>query len=485
MERRWKILIVNSLAVFMALLDVTIVNIAFPDIRASFRGNSLADLSWVLNGYSVVFAAALVPAGRLADRFGRKRIFLAGVVVFLAASAACGLAGSVWVLVVARMVQGLGGAVLMPTSLSLILPEFPVTQRATATALWTATGAVAAAAGPSLGGLLVSWQGWRAVFFVNLFIGLPMLLPARRMLRESRDESAAGWPDLVGAVLLLAGVGALALAIVKGQDWGWSSASVLITGASALAIIAAFVWRSAVHPRPVVDLGLFRIRSFAVASAGSFVFGVGFFGLLLCNVLFLTTAWHYTTLHAGAALSPAPLAAAALAPLSGRLSDRYGQRVVAIPGNLLFGLGALLLSLQTGSRPEYWSAFLPAAIVAGMGVGLSLPAFGSAAVAELPRARFATGSAIASCFRQLGAVVGIAALVAILTGAAPGDGVTPFHRAWSVVAASGLLAALISIALGRIRARDVPTIESATSRNAEPVQELNEFDKHLTDVNTD
>jgi EmrB/QacA subfamily drug resistance transporter len=485
MERRWKVLIVNSVAVFMALLDVTIVNIAFPDVRASFRGDSLADLSWVLNGYAVVFAAALIPAGRLADRFGRKRIFLAGVVVFLAASAACGLAGSVWMLVAARMVQGLGGAVLVPTSLSLILPEFPAEQRATATALWTATGAVAAAAGPSLGGLLVDWQGWRAVFFVNLFIGLPMLVPARRLLRESRDESAAGWPDLVGAVLLLAGVGALALAIVKGQDWGWGSVRVLATATGALVAIAIFVRRSAVHPRPVVDLGLFRIRSFAVASAGTFIFGVGFFGLLLCNVLFLTTAWHYTILHAGVALSPAPLAAAALAPLSGRLSDRYGQRVVAIPGNLLFGLGPLLLILRTGSRPDYWSGFLPAAIVAGMGVGLSLPAFGSAAVAELPRARFATGSAIASCFRQLGAVVGIAALVAVVSSAPPGDAMTAFHRAWSVVAASGLLAALISIALGRVRARDVATVEAAVPRNAELAREPNEFVKDITDVNFD
>jgi EmrB/QacA subfamily drug resistance transporter len=466
MERRWKVLIVNSAAVFMALLDVTIVNIAFPNLRASFPGDSLADLSWVLNGYSVVFAAALVPAGRLADRFGRKRVFLAGVVMFLAASAACGLAGSVGVLVAARMVQALGGAVLLPTSLSLILPEFPLERRATATALWTATGAVAAAAGPSLGGLLVDWQGWRAVFFVNLFIGIPMLLPARRLLRESRDDQAAGWPDLGGAVLLLAGVGALALAIVKGQDWGWSSARVVGTFAGSVVVITLFVARSARHPRPVVDLGLFRIRSFAVASAGTFVFGVGFFGLLLCNVLFLTTAWHYTILHAGAALSPAPLAAAMMAPLAGRLSDRYGQRVVAIPGNLLFGLGSLLLLLRTGTQPHYWSDFLPAAVIGGMGIGLSLPAFGSAAVAELPRARFATGSAIASCFRQLGAVVGIAALVAIVSNPARGEAVTVFHRAWSLVALSGLLAALISIALGRVRARDVGVLNPTATRPA-------------------
>ncbi len=437
MEHRWKVLVVNSVAVFLALLDVTIVNIAFPDVQASFRGDSPADLSWVLNlpgrGGGLPGGVGGVRAGRIGVAAGggphgagtRRRGAAADLAQPDPARVSGGATGDRYGAVDGDRSGGGGGR---------------------------------AVAGRVAGGL----ESWRAVFFVNLFIGLPMLVPARRLLRDSRDENAPGWPDLVGAVLLLAGVGALALAIVKGQDWSCGSVRVLATAAGALVAIAVFVWRSAVHPRPVVDLGLFRIRSFAVASAGTFVFGVGFFGLLLCNVLFLTTAWHYTILHAGAALSPAPLAAAALASLSGRLSERYGQRAVAIPGNLLFGLGALLLILQTGSQPDYWRAFLPAAVVAGMGVGLSLPAFGSAAVAELPRARFATGSAIASRFRQLGAVVGIAALVAVVSSAASGDGVTAFHRAWSVVAASGLLAALISIALGRIRARDAEQVRQRT-----------------------
>src|SRR5213592_1239248 len=199
MARRWQVLLVTSVAVFMSFLDVTIVNIAFPDIRASFPDSSLSSLSWVLNAYSIVFAAALVPAGRLADRFGRRRFFFLGVFVFLGASVACGAAGSVDVLVGARAVQALGGAMLVPASLGLLLPEFPLERRATATALWGATGAVAAAAGPSLGGLLVDWQGWRSVFFVNLFVGVPALVPARRLLRESREPQAL-LPDAVGAV---------------------------------------------------------------------------------------------------------------------------------------------------------------------------------------------------------------------------------------------------------------------------------------------
>src|SRR4029450_3721044 len=184
MARRWQVLLVTAVAVFMSFLDVTIVNIAFPDIRASFPGSSLSQLSWILNAYSIVFAAALVPAGRLADRFGRRRFFFLGTFVFLAASAIRGAAGSGDVLIGARTMQALGGAMLVPASLGLLLPEFPLERRATATALWGATGAAAAAAGPSLGGLLVDWQSWRAVFFVNLLIGLPAPPPAGRRLAE-------------------------------------------------------------------------------------------------------------------------------------------------------------------------------------------------------------------------------------------------------------------------------------------------------------
>src|SRR5919197_3868260 len=197
MARRWKVLLVTSVAVFMGFLDVTIVNIAFPDIRASFPDTSLAGLSWVLNAYNVVFAALLVPAGRLADIVGRRRMFFVGLVPFLAASAVCGAAPSVEMLVAARVFQAAGGAILVPTSLGLLLPEFPLAQRATATALWGATGAIAAATGPSLGGVLVHATDWRLVFFVNIPIGLAALIPARGLLREMKQEGGK-LPDALG-----------------------------------------------------------------------------------------------------------------------------------------------------------------------------------------------------------------------------------------------------------------------------------------------
>src|SRR5689334_13943663 len=230
----------------MGFLDVTIVNIAFPDIRDSFSDTSLAGLSWVLNAYNIVFAALLVPAGRLADIVGRRRMFFVGLITFLIASAVCGLAGSVEMLVACRVVQAAGAAVLVPTSLGLLLPEFPVERRASATALWGAVGGVAAATGPSLGGLLIAWGDWRLVFFVNLVLGAAAWVPARRLLRETRDPDRGAVPDAVGIALLAGGVGLLALAIVEAPSWGWGSARVVGSAVVGVALLGVFVRRSMV-----------------------------------------------------------------------------------------------------------------------------------------------------------------------------------------------------------------------------------------------
>jgi EmrB/QacA subfamily drug resistance transporter len=453
-KQRWKILLVTSVAVFMGFLDVTIVNIAFPDIEASFPGTSLAGLSWILNAYNIVFAALLVPAGRLSDRVGRRRMFFVGVSTFLAASFVCGLAPSVEVLVAARIVQAAGAAILVPTSLALLLPEFPLEQRATATALWGATGGIAAATGPALGGVLVDATSWRWVFFVNLAIGLPALIPARRLLRESREADPGPLTDIVGIVLLVAGVGLLSLGIVKGQDWGWGSAAVVGSLVASAIVLAAFVARSARHPAPVIELGLLRVRSFAVANAGVFLFALGFYALLLANILFLTSVWGWSVLRAGIAVTPGPLMAALSATVGGRLADRYGQRVVALPGGLLFAAGCVVFATATGATPHYASEFLPATLLTGTGVGLSFAAWGSAAVAELPPSRFATGSAISATSRQIGAVLGIAVLVAVIGTPRPEDVVSTFHTAWVLMAIPATAAGLTALALGRVRARN-------------------------------
>jgi EmrB/QacA subfamily drug resistance transporter len=465
MARRWQVLLVTSVAVFMSFLDVTIVNIAFPDIRASFPTAGLSQLSWILNAYAIVFAAALVPAGRLADRLGRRRFFFVGVIVFLAASVLCGAADSLDLLIAGRALQALGGAILVPASLGLILPEFSLEKRATATALWGATGAVAAAAGPSLGGLLVDWQGWRAVFFVNIVIGLPALIPARRILRESREPEAL-LPDAFGAVLLAVGVGALSLGIVKGPDWGWGSGKVVGAVVTSAVLLPLLAWRSSQHRAPVFELALFRVRSFSVANAGMFVFALGFYALLLCNVLFLTGVWHYSILRAGVAVTPGPLMAAVFAPIGGRLSDRFGQRVVAVPGGVIFGAGALLFALEIGAGRSYAADFLPATALTGAGVGLTFAAFGSAAVAELPPSRYSTGGAINNCFRQIGAVLGISTLIVVIGSPSPGRVLHAYHQAWALIALTGAITALTGLALGRVRARHAEgTARAGASRS--------------------
>jgi len=241
-----------------------------------------------------------------------------------------------------------------------------------------------------------------------------------------------------------------------------------ITDPSATSLLV----RSARHPAPVIELGLFRVRSFTIANAGGLVFSVGFFALLLCNVLFLTTVWHYSILGAGVALTPGPIAAAVMAPLAGRVADRFGQRSIAVPGGLLFAAGSALYVFRTTAAAHYWVNFLPPALLAGAGIGLAVPAFGSAAVAELPRPRFATGVAITSCFRQIGAVVGVALLIAVLGSATAGDSVSRFHHSWAAVALTGIASALIAIALGRVRARQVNALpEPSHLRAAQTARE--------------
>jgi EmrB/QacA subfamily drug resistance transporter len=456
-QRKWLVLAVTSVAVFMSFLDATIVNIAFPSIRSTFAGADLGELSWVINAYNIVFASLLVPAGRLADRVGRKRVFLGGVGLFLLASVACGLAPTVGVLIAARAVQAAGAAALVPTSLGLLLPEFPLEQRATATALWGATGGIAAATGPALGGVLIEVFDWRAVFFVNLLIGLPALIPARRILRELREAHTAEFPSPLAVALLVGAIGALSLAIVDGGQWGWGSAHIVGAFAAAGVLGTAFAVHSARSARPLVELSLFRVRSFAVATVGAFIFALSFFALLLSNALFLTGVWHYSTIRAGVALTPGPLMATTFSPVAGRLADRFGQRLVALPGGILFALGTLLFATRVGATPSYAGAFLPATLLTGAGVGLTFGGFASAAVAELPRDRFSTGSGIFSMFRQLAAVIGIAILVALLDSG--GANVATFHHVWALMVAGGVGSALAALGLGRVRARHIQTVD--------------------------
>ena len=449
MSRAHRVLLVVSAGVFMASLDLFIVNIAFPDLEADFAPTSLATLSWVLNAYAIVFAALLVPMGRLADLVGRKRIFVAGLGVFTLASALCAVAPSVGFLIAARVLQAVGGAMLMPTSLALLLPEFPPERRAGAVGIWAAAGGVAAAAGPPIGGLLVELS-WRWVFLVNLPVAIIVAIAAVRVLDESRDETATRLPDLLGSAMIVAAVGSLTLAIVKGPDWGWGSTEIVGLLALSALLVPAFLARSARHPAPVIEIEMLRVRSFALANIAGVLFFAAFGAMLLGGVLWLTQVWDYSVLTAGLALAPGPLMAAIFAAPSGRLADRFGQRAVGIPGALLFAASFGWFELRMGLDRGYLADYLPGLLLGGIGVGLTIPSISSAAAASLPAARFATGSAVVGMARQIGAAIGVAILIAVL-GTPTGAGVLDaFQRSWTLMAIASIGVAVAFVAMGRV-----------------------------------
>ncbi|MGE4178001.1 MAG: DHA2 family efflux MFS transporter permease subunit [Thermoleophilia bacterium] len=462
MPRHWQVLIVVTAGAFLANLDLFIVNIAFPAIAADFPGVGIAGLSWVLNGYAIVFAALLVPAGRLADRVGRKRVFMAGLWSFTAASALCAAAPGPWWLVAARVAQAVGAALMIPTSLALLLPEFPPARRPAAVGLWTAGAALAATMGPTIGGLLVT-ASWRWVFLVNIPLGLVTAVAGARILRESRDPDRGRVPDLLGAAALCIGVGALALAIVEGEGWGWTSPGVLGAAALAAAALALVVRRSLTHPVPVVEPSLLRPRVTRAADAGVFLFSMGFFPLLLVTVLFMTDVWGYSVLQAGLAIAPGPLMVALLSWPAGVLAARFGPRLLVLPGVGLFAAGCAWSALTAGTTPDYLGVMLPATVLTGIGVALTFPVLAGAAVAGLPPARAATGSALFTMSRQIGGVVGIASVVAVL--AAAGTGLGGFQAGWAFIGAAAIAAGLVALALpGRRPAAIAATAVTAPAR---------------------
>ncbi len=397
---------------FLAFLDATIVNIAFPDISASFAGSGRDALSWVLDGYFVVIAALLVPAGGLADRFGHKRIFLLGVAGFTAASLLCAVAPSLELLIAFRVIQGIGAAMIAPTSLALVLDAFPPERRAAGVGLWGAAAAAAAAIGPTLGGALVELSDWRLVFLVNLPLGGAVVFAGVRSLRE-RPKRDTHLPDLPGAAMLASSLALITLAIVEGNDWGWTATATLGCFATAAALLAGVVYRSIRHPRPIVEPELFRHRSFRLGNLGTLLFAAAFFSLILGNVVFLTSIWGYTVLQAGAATLPGPTLSTVVAGPAGRLADRFGHRAVIVPGTFFFAAGVMVLR-SAGATPDWLGLWLPGSLLTGIGIGLAVPTLGAASVRDVPIERFATASAVNAAVRQVGAVLGTAILVAIV-----------------------------------------------------------------------
>jgi EmrB/QacA subfamily drug resistance transporter len=443
------VLTIVCAGVVLASLDLFIVNVALPQIGADFhlRGSDLADLSWVLNAYAIVYAAFLVLFGRLSERYHREQGFLLGVAVFVAASAACGAATSLPMLVAFRVLQAFGAALLTPTSLSLILATFEPERRHGAVRTWTAVGGLAAAAGPVVGGLLVA-ASWRWVFLVNVPVGLLALLVGWRRLPRVPGHPVPV-PDTLGALLITGGVGALVLGLVKGSAWGWGDVRTITALGVATAALGLFAAHTAWHRNPLLDRALFRLRPFTGASVVGLVFMASFGGMLLSRVLWAQDVWNWSALQTGLAIAPGPLMVPLFSFLvAGRLIARFGSGPVIAAGSAIFAAGVAWWALAMGLRPDYVEDMLGGMLLTGIGVGLTLPTFMATGAASLPPPSFATGSAVINMLRQIGLALGIALLIAVLGSPhSPAQTLDVYRNASWVVAALAVLAGIAGLAL--------------------------------------
>jgi EmrB/QacA subfamily drug resistance transporter len=435
------ILAVLSSASFLAQLDVWITNVGLPAIGHGVGAGSLSDLSWVLNGYAIVYAALLVPAGRLADRFGRKGGFLLGLAIFAVASLGAALSGDIWVLVGFRALQALGAAVLTPSALGLVLTTAPADRVAKYVKIWFTSGALSATAGPVIGGLLVE-ASWRWLFLVNIPVVAVAVVMAVRLLPNTKHEQDARFPDVVGGLVLIIGVGAFALGLVEAPSWGWSSARFIVAMVIAAVAVGYFLARSARHPVPVIELSLFRDRIFSSANLGAALGFASFSMLLLSAILWMQGHWHYSAIRTGFGSAPGPIMFAIFAGVADTLQLRFKIRanIIAAVGLLIAADGTALFALLVHNEPNYVTGILPCWLVLGIGFGLAMPTTITAATVDLKPAQAATGSAVVSMVLQVGAVVGISILVAILGVASSSAGLHVFREAWIVSGGLALLA---------------------------------------------
>jgi EmrB/QacA subfamily drug resistance transporter len=408
-DRKWRTLTIVCVAIFMLLLDITVVNVALPDIQRELH-SSFTDLQWVVDAYALMLATVMLNAGSLGDMLGRKRVFLTGVVLFTAASAACGAATTPLFLNLARGAQGIGGAVMFAVSLALLSQEFHGRERGTAFGIWGATIGAAVAIGPLVGGALTSAAGWRWIFFVNLPIGAACVVAGARVLHESRDEEHGGF-DLLGMATLSAGLFSLVLALLRGNDWGWSSGRVVGLLAAAVALVALFAvveWR---QERPMFDVRLFRVPTFTGAQVTAFAISSAMFSQFLYLTLYLQNVLHYSPLQAGLRFLPLSVISFFAAPAAGQLSSRLPVRALLGCGLLL---NALALYLMYGVKVSSgWTTLLAGFLVGGVGIGMVNAPLAATAVSVVPPRQAGMAAGVNNTFRQVGIATGIAGLGAI------------------------------------------------------------------------
>jgi EmrB/QacA subfamily drug resistance transporter len=457
MERKWWTLIAVSVAIFMLLLDITVVNVALPDIQRSLH-SSFQDLQWVVNAYSLTLAAFLLTAGAVADLIGRRRVFVAGLIVFTASSAACGLSDSPLVLNLARAVQGTGGAMMFATSLALIAGAFHGKERGLAFGVYGGVIGAAVAVGPVIGGLITSGIGWEWIFFVNVPIGIGAVFLTLSQVSESRDPNASG-VDWVGLVTFSGSLFLLVFALIQGNEKGWGSTRIVSFLAASAVLFVVFLIAEYRQERPMLDLKLFRRPAFAGASIVALAVSASMFSMFLYLTLYIQDVLGYDPLQAGLRFLPITLLTFVVAPISGKLSVRIPIRILLGGGLLLVSAG--LLAMTAVDAGSGWTTLIPGFVLAGIGVGLINPPLASTAVGVVHHSRSGMASGINSTFRQVGIATGIAGLGAVFQ-----HDVT--HKTTAALQASGPGRQVLDATHGRLSGALVSGEVSQVARHLSP-----------------
>ncbi len=466
-NRKWWTLAAVAFALFMIMLDNTVVNVALPSIQHDLH-MSVSSLEWVVSGYALSFAVLMLSGGKLADMLGRRLIFVIGLAIFAVSSLACGLAGSAALLIAARVVQGLGAAFMMPATLSIISATFPPKLRGTAIGIWAGVSALALAIGPLVGGLITEHISWNWIFYINVPVGLLGIGAALVIIRESRDTSHEQRLDVAG--LLTSGIGffAITYAVIESNRYGWGSATVLGLFGLAAVALAAFVVAELKQRLPMFDLQLFRNGTFVGANIVAFLVTLAMFGVFFFISLYLQQIRHYSPVRAGATFLPMTILIILIAPLAGRASDRLGSRWLMAGGMGLVGV-SLLLFARLEAHTSFWG-ILPGLVVGGSGMALVMTPMTAAAMSAVPVDKAGVGSGMLNTFRQVGGSFGIALMGAILThqsanelrgGATRVEAfISGLHAALYVAAAIAFAAAAVAAIV--IRSHAVRHAERAT-----------------------
>jgi EmrB/QacA subfamily drug resistance transporter len=455
-NRKWVTLAAVSFGLFMIMLDNTVVNVALPTMQRDLHV-SISQLEWVVIAYALTFASLLITGGKLADLYGRRRIFVFGLAIFTLSSLACGLAPSAGFLIGARAVQGVGAALMNPATLSIIVATFPPKQRGQAIGIWAGVSALALAIGPLGGGLIVENLNWNWIFFVNVPVGILGIVVSQFAIRESRDTSAEQSIDLPGLLTSIGFLFSLSYALVEGNSHGWTSPEILGLFAVAAVLLAAFIVVEKRQRLPMLDLSLFKIGAFAGSNVVAMLVSLSMFGVFFFVSLYIQNILGYSATQAGAAFLPMVTLIILIAPLSGRLSDRIGSRWL-MGGGMTLGLSLLLYERVT-VHSDFWT-LLPSMILGGVGMAMTMSPMTSAAMGAVPVDKAGVGSGVLNSFRQVGGSLGIAVMGAIVASylhhpppspLAAQDYVNGLHAGFVVGATLAFVGAIVAVVTVRTR----------------------------------